>query len=146
MRPSRLVALIVTIAAVSSSSAPVAHTASLRTPGTRTEASKSVERVTASVTIGRAHPTAEQLWLESRAARCVMRAESGDTAHPAGDYRRGGAEPHGGAWQFSDLTWHDIGFAGLPYDASPATQNNAAFKLWRLYGWGQWQTAAGCGV
>lgn len=93
----------------------------------------------------RAPPTAEQRWLNSPAARCVKWAESKD------NYTEGGLEPYGGAWQFSVSTWqakppYGIGETGLPNEASPARQDAAAYKLWRLAGWGQWETAPGCGV
>ena len=89
--------------------------------------------------------TPEQRWLATPAARCVRWAESRD------EYTIGGDEPHGGAWQFSVSTWqakppYGIGETGLPNEASPAVQNAAAYKLWRLAGWSQWQTAPGCGV
>lgn len=90
--------------------------------------------------------TAEQRWLDSRPARCIKRAESGDPAHPDGDYTRGGDEPEGGAWQFSLATWRWIGFSGYPNQATPATQDRAAFKLFTLVGYSQWETAAGCGA
>jgi hypothetical protein len=88
----------------------------------------------------------EQQWLNSRAARCVKKAESGDKAHPAGDYTRQGLEPYGGAWQFSVGTWVWLGFTGYPYLASPATQDRAAYDLWLRVGFRWWQTASGCGV
>ncbi|GEM_PF-6690608 len=84
--------------------------------------------------------TPEQQWLATRAAKCVKWAESRD------EYRIGGDEPHGGAWQFSVSTWHGIGESGMPNEASPAEQDAAAYKLWLLAGWDQWETAAGCGV
>jgi Transglycosylase-like domain len=43
-----------------------------------------------------------------------------------------------GAYQFSPTTWSRLGFAGLPHEASPATQDAAARKLQAKAGWGQW--------
>lgn len=43
-----------------------------------------------------------------------------------------------GAYQFSPTTWTRLGFAGMPHEASPATQDAAARKLQAKAGWGQW--------
>ena len=43
-----------------------------------------------------------------------------------------------GAYQFSLSTWESIGYSGLPSDAPPAVQDQAAEKLQALAGWGQW--------
>ena len=81
----------------------------------------------------------ELAWLNSSVALCVKKAESG------GDYRVGGMEPFGGAWQFAVSTWESLGLSGLPNRASAAVQDAAAYRLWLRDGWSQWQTAPGCG-
>jgi len=43
-----------------------------------------------------------------------------------------------GAYQFALSTWSSLGYSGLPSDASPAVQDQAAEKLQALAGWGQW--------
>jgi len=43
-----------------------------------------------------------------------------------------------GAYQFTDGTWHSLGFAGLPSEAAPALQDQAAQELQARSGWGQW--------
>lgn len=104
-------------------------------------------RTTGPSTVSTSTPESpEATWLASRAARCIKRDESGDPAHPSGDYTRGGDEPYGGAWQFSVQTWKGIGFAGVPNQASPAVQDAAAFKLFTVAGYVEWETASGCGV
>lgn len=88
----------------------------------------------------------EQMWLALPSTRCIARAESGDPAHPEGDYTRGGMEPYGGKWQFSVTTFQGLGFSGLPNAAPPVEQDHAAYVDFTLNGASQWQTAAGCGV
>jgi hypothetical protein len=43
-----------------------------------------------------------------------------------------------GAYQFAAGTWHGLGYAGLPHQASPQTQDEAAQRLQARSGWGQW--------
>ncbi|HEV3266660.1 MAG TPA: transglycosylase family protein [Acidimicrobiales bacterium] len=43
-----------------------------------------------------------------------------------------------GAYQFSLQTWQGIGYSGLPSDASPSLQDQAAQQLQAQSGWGQW--------
>lgn len=43
-----------------------------------------------------------------------------------------------GAYQFALGTWRKLGYAGLPSDAAPAVQDEAARKLQAKLGWGQW--------
>jgi hypothetical protein len=43
-----------------------------------------------------------------------------------------------GAYQFSAATWHGLGFTGLPNQAPPAVQDEAAVELQARSGWGQW--------
>jgi hypothetical protein len=43
-----------------------------------------------------------------------------------------------GAYQFSESTWESLGYSGLPSNASPATQDQAAHELQARSGWGQW--------
>jgi hypothetical protein len=43
-----------------------------------------------------------------------------------------------GAYQFSAATWHGLGLTGLPSQAPPAVQDQAAVELQARSGWGQW--------
>jgi hypothetical protein len=47
-----------------------------------------------------------------------------------------------GAYQFSAATWHGLGYSGLPNQASPAVQDQAAVQLQARSGWGQWPECA----
>jgi hypothetical protein len=43
-----------------------------------------------------------------------------------------------GAYQFHPRTWRNLGYPGLPHQASPEVQDEAARKLQARSGWGQW--------
>jgi hypothetical protein len=43
-----------------------------------------------------------------------------------------------GAYQFSASTWVALGYPGLPNQAPPAVQDQAAQRLEAMSGWGQW--------
>jgi hypothetical protein len=43
-----------------------------------------------------------------------------------------------GAYQFNLQTWRGLGYTGLPSDASPAVQDEAALKLYQQRGWQPW--------
>ena len=52
-----------------------------------------------------------------------------------------------GAYQFSLSTWESLGYGGLPSEASPALQDEAAAELEAIAGWDQWpQCAAELGL
>ena len=55
-----------------------------------------------------------------------------------GSYTRNSGNGYYGAYQFSASTWHGLGYSGLPFQADPATQDQAAQKLLARSGWGQW--------
>jgi len=46
-----------------------------------------------------------------------------------------------GAYQFDLGTWRSVGGTGYPNDASPATQDALALKLWQSRGWSPWACA-----
>jgi peptidoglycan hydrolase CwlO-like protein len=66
---------------------------------------------------------------------CIRQLESGDNY----------SAPGGGAYQFTDDTWHSLGYSGTASDAPPAVQDEAARKLQARDGWAPWTTAALCG-
>jgi resuscitation-promoting factor RpfA len=43
-----------------------------------------------------------------------------------------------GAYQFHPRTWRGLGYPGLPHQAPPEMQDDAARKLQARSGWGQW--------
>ncbi|MGH9102192.1 MAG: cell wall-binding repeat-containing protein [Acidimicrobiales bacterium] len=61
----------------------------------------------------------------------------------SGDYRADTGNGYYGAYQFSAATWRDVGYAGLPDEASPGVQDQAAYRLYLVDGWAPWPT---CGA
>jgi hypothetical protein len=55
-----------------------------------------------------------------------------------GDYRRNSGNGYYGAYQLSAATWRSLGYPGLPHQAPPAVQDEAAHRLQQRSGWGQW--------
>ena len=43
-----------------------------------------------------------------------------------------------GAYQFTEQTWSSLGLSGLPSQAAPAVQDDAAKRLQARDGWGSW--------
>jgi len=74
--------------------------------------------------------TSDDVW--ARLRQC----ESG------GDYAEDSGNGYYGAYQFSLSTWHALGYAGLPSDASAQTQDEAASQLQADRGWDQWPSCA----
>ena len=75
---------------------------------------------------GASSSSAGGIWAELR------NCESG------GNYRADTGNGFYGAYQFTQQTWSDLGFAGRPDLAAPSTQDAAAQKLEAASGWGQW--------
>jgi hypothetical protein len=55
-----------------------------------------------------------------------------------GNYSTNTGNGYYGAYQFALGTWHSLGYAGRPDQASPATQDAAVRQLQARSGWGQW--------
>jgi hypothetical protein len=55
-----------------------------------------------------------------------------------GRYDRNSGNGYYGAYQMSAGTWHSLGYGGLPHQAPPEVQDQAARKLQARSGWGQW--------
>ncbi|MHB8340992.1 MAG: transglycosylase family protein, partial [Mycobacteriales bacterium] len=53
----------------------------------------------------------------------------------SGDYGIDTGNGYYGAYQFDLPTWESLGYQGLPSDASPAIQDNAAMRLEQQRGW-----------
>ena len=62
----------------------------------------------------------------------LRRCESG------GNYTTNTGNGFYGAYQFLPRTWRGLGFPGLPHQAPPEMQDEAARKLQARSGWGQW--------
>jgi hypothetical protein len=59
-----------------------------------------------------------------------------------GDYGADTGNGYYGAYQFTLGTWESLGYRGLPSQASPAEQDQAAQTLEARRGWGQWPSCA----
>jgi hypothetical protein len=59
-----------------------------------------------------------------------------------GNYADDTGNGYYGAYQFSLSTWRGLGLSGLPSQASPAAQDQAAQQLQARSGWGQWPSCA----
>ncbi len=74
----------------------------------------------------------------------VVAASSGDVwaalrqCESGGNYADNTGNGYYGAYQFSLATWQGLGMSGLPSDAPPAVQDQAAHELQARSGWGQW--------
>ena len=55
-----------------------------------------------------------------------------------GNYALSTGNGYYGAYQFAPGTWRALGYPGLPHEAPPTTQDEAARKLQARAGWGQW--------
>jgi hypothetical protein len=84
-----------------------------------------LRRVSRSAPRPRALPTGD-LWARLRAC------ESG------GRYNINSGNGFYGAYQFHPRTWRGLGYPGLPHQAAPEMQDEAARKLQARSGWGQW--------
>jgi hypothetical protein len=85
-----------------------------------------IRRVSRSGVRARALPPTGDLWARLRAC------ESG------GRYNINTGNGFYGAYQFHPRTWRGLGFPGLPHQAPPEMQDEAARKLQARSGWGQW--------
>lgn len=49
---------------------------------------------------------------------------------------------YSGAYQFSPATWRSLGYTGMPHEAPPHVQDEAARRLLARSGWSQWPACA----
>lgn len=54
------------------------------------------------------------------------------------NYRTDTGNGYYGAYQFAPATWSGIGYKGLPNQASPTLQDQAAIRLQSISGWNAW--------
>ncbi|AEH08133.1 MULTISPECIES: transglycosylase family protein [Protofrankia] len=59
-----------------------------------------------------------------------------------GNYRINTGNGYYGAYQFDAKTWHSLGYSGLPSDAPPALQDEAAYKLYNARGCSPWPSCS----
>ena len=59
-----------------------------------------------------------------------------------GNYRDNTGNGYYGAYQFALSTWSNLGYSGLPSNAPPPEQDQAATTLVQRSGWGQWPTCS----
>jgi hypothetical protein len=83
----------------------------------------------------------------ARASRAAVRPRpvpSGDVwarlrqCESGGRYTTNSGNGFYGAYQFHPRTWRNLGYPGLPHQAPPEMQDEAARKLQARSGWGQW--------
>jgi hypothetical protein len=80
----------------------------------------------------------------ARASRSAVRVLTGDVwanlraCESGGRYNINSGNGFYGAYQFHPKTWRNLGYPGLPHQASPEMQDEAARKLQARSGWGQW--------
>ena len=86
----------------------------------RIRVSRSVRRIRAAAVLG------DDVW--ARLRQC----ESG------GRYATNTGNGFFGAYQFHPRTWRTLGYPGLPHQAPPEVQDEAARRLQARSGWGQW--------
>ncbi len=68
----------------------------------------------------------------AQALAALRQCESG------GNYRTATGNGYFGAYQFSPETWRSLGYGGLPHQAPPGVQDEAAGRLWTRSGWRAW--------
>ena len=58
------------------------------------------------------------------------------------NYRANNRNRYFGAYQFSASSWRSLGYRGMPHQAAPAVQDEAARRLQKRSGWRQWPACA----
>ena len=94
--------------------------------GLRPRAARSANRIRPRVARAVAVPASGDVW--ARLRRC----ESGNR------YDVNTGNGFYGAYQFHPRTWRGLGYPGLPHQAPPHVQDEAAQRLQARSGWGQW--------
>jgi hypothetical protein len=103
-------------------------------------------------TARRARPRYGRRWVRPKASRSAVRPRvvkpkvlpTGDVwarlrqCESGGRYNINTGNGFYGAYQFLPRTWRGLGFPGMPHQAPPEMQDEAARKLQARSGWGQW--------
>jgi hypothetical protein len=147
-RSSLLVALLMATTLLSSDmlTAEPAGAASVSRPVVRS-ASKA-----RAATARRARPRYGRRWVRPKASRSAVRPRvvrakavpTGDVwarlrqCESGGRYDINTGNGFYGAYQFLPRTWRGLGYPGMPHQAPPEMQDEAARKLQARSGWGQW--------
>ncbi|SBW18958.1 transglycosylase-like domain-containing protein [Candidatus Protofrankia californiensis] len=105
-------------------------------PSTVTKVLRTTGAVTALVSSGLAVTAAPAGAATADDFAKLRQCESG------GNYRINTGNNYFGAYQFDTGTWHGLGYSGLPSDAPPALQDEAAHKLYNSRGWAPWPSCA----
>lgn len=109
-------------------------------PASRSQPTTSLPTTTTSTTIRKTTTTTRLLKPKitsgpSEAAWAKLRnCEAGSS----GGYRANTGNSYYGAYQFDTKTWKGLGYSGYPHQASPATQDEAARKLYASRGSQPW--------
>ena len=69
---------------------------------------------------------------------CIREHESGD--------RYNTPTAPSGAYGILQSTWLSLGYSGWPFQASATVQDQAALRLFGMYGWTPWSTKTVCGL
>jgi hypothetical protein len=94
-----------------------------------------------------AQPASAAVTLRSRRYRVRARRPAPPTpenfgrlrqCESTGNYAANTGNGFYGAYQFNAATWHGLGYEGLPNQASPAAQDDAAARLQAQRGWQPW--------
>jgi len=122
--------------------------------GAMTVSRRAAPVVRSSTAVRHSRPAARRVnrarWVRARRAR-VSRSAVRALAAPTGDvwarlrqcesggrYTTNSGNGFYGAYQFHPRTWRNLGYPGLPHEAPPEMQDEAARKLQARSGWGQW--------
>lgn len=103
-------------------------------------------------TARRARPRYGRRWVQAKASRSAVRQRvvkakalpTGDVwarlrqCESGGRYNINTGNGFYGAYQFLPGTWRGLGYPGMPHQAPPEMQDEAARKLQARSGWGQW--------
>jgi hypothetical protein len=119
------------IPAAAPAAAPAPNTTATTGPPTTTT-STSIAPPTTTTTAPAPTPAQASYVSLSGSFAALRECESGD------NYSDNTGNGYYGAYQFSLQTWQGLGYSGLPSDAAPSVQDQAAQQLQARSGWGQW--------
>lgn len=100
-----------------------------------------IARERASRAANRPSPTAPPAPVQAAAVQAAAGVEVWvklRNCEAGGNYTRNSGNGYYGAYQFAAGTWRSLGYQGLPHEAPPEVQDEAAHRLQARGGWGQW--------